>query len=81
MKSQRLWKELIKGLHLKLNESGEVVETPRDPSLRSQLYERSNLVDSERMAAYLEACAKAPNASSATKRKWKTALFGKPVIT
>jgi hypothetical protein len=62
MRSRRLWIELIKR------------QRPRDPSLKDQLSERSNLVDSARAQSYLEACQRAPNASEGTKRKWKRAL-------
>ena len=61
--------------------AGSAKRQNTDPSLRSQLYGRSNLVDSEKISAYLEACEKAPNASEGTKRKWRAALFGRPVTT
>lgn len=48
--------------------------TRRDPSLRDQMWERQNLLDSVRIESYLEACRKAPYASEGTKRKWKKAL-------
>lgn len=60
-----------------MNESGIVgfrQDKREDPSLRSQLRERRDLVDSERIAAYLQACQRAPNASEGTRRKWKRAL-------
>ena len=42
---------------------------PRDPSLRDQLYHANNAT-----AAYLDACRKAPDASSGTKAKWRRAV-------
>lgn len=73
--------ETTHGILVPANAVGFAPRRSTDPSLRSQLAQRSNLVDSERVKAYLEACAKAPDASEGTKRKWKVALFGKPVST
>lgn len=47
---------------------------PRDPSLRDQLHERATLDAGTVAQSYLDACAKAPNASASTKRKWRKAL-------
>ena len=76
MKNSRLWKNLAKKLE-PVEEDGEVVGLrwkPQDPSLTSQLSERHNLVDSEKIESYLEACRRAPHASEGTKRKWRKAL-------
>ena len=67
----RIWKNILK--KAVPVEEGLAIK-PRDPSLRSQLRDRQNLLDSVRIESYLEACRKAPNASEGTKRKWKRAL-------
>ena len=76
MKNERLWKNLGRKLE-PVEENGEVIGAQwkkRDPSLGDQLAERHNMVDSERVEAYLEASRKAPNASEGTKRKWRRRL-------
>ena len=74
----RVWKDFLDGFDPELGENGEVRLKPKqkDPSLLSQLRSRWNLVESERVKSYLEACARAPNASEGTKRKWRRALNG-----
>ena len=47
----------------------ELEERRVDPSLRDQLRQANNAT-----AAYLDACRKAPDASSGTKRKWRKVL-------
>lgn len=76
MKWKRMWKEVVRKGELSLDEEGNQVLTIKspDPSLRDQLRERHNLLDSDRAFAYLQACGKAPNASEGTKKKWKKAL-------
>jgi len=76
MQWKRMWKEIVRKGTLELDENGDqvLVIKPMDPSLRSQLRERANLLDRDKGSAYLEACGKAPNASEGTKRKWKKAL-------
>ncbi len=76
-KNARIWKDMLKGYHEELLENGErgLVQSPKDPSLLSQLRERSGLEPADQMKAYLEACQKAPNASEGTKRKWRKALL------
>lgn len=52
-------------------------QTPRDPSLRSQMYqvmEADPLNHPLRLQMYLDACQKAPDASPSTKRSWRKAL-------
>ena len=57
-------------------EGGEVVfkEKKKDPSLRSQLFARSDLPLADRAQAYIDATLKAPSTSAATRRSWKRAL-------
>jgi len=70
------WKEIMSGFE-EVFGGKEVVfkSVRRDPSLRSQLYERINEDAGLRLQSYLDACKKAPYASASTKRKWKEALF------
>jgi hypothetical protein len=78
MKLEALWKKVLRDYELTRDElvGSEPVlrQKLRDPSLRDQLLERQDLVDSERVKAYLESVVKAPNASEDTKRKWRKAV-------
>ena len=76
-KSNRLWKEILRGFEATgLVEAGgvELRQKQPDPSLKSQLIGRAQLDRQTRFQSYLDACQKAPGASAGTKRKWKRAL-------
>jgi len=75
-KNAAIWRSVVRKLE-PIEEGGVVVglkSKTSDPSLLSQLAERTNLIDSEKAESYLEACRRAPNASTGTKRKWRRAL-------
>lgn len=85
-KLNRLWKEIETHSHkyrtrepIKVGDkiigwNVEVHERYKDPSLRSQLYERRDLREGEQLKAYLQACSLEKWASQDTKNKWKKAV-------
>lgn len=85
-KLNRLWKEIETHSHkyrvkTPIRDEGgkliavqvEVFPRYKDPSLRDQLYERGELVEAERVKAYLQSTQMEPHASEDTKRKWRRA--------
>ncbi len=68
------WKEIMNGIERSPMLAFTYKIKAKDPSLRDQLRERAGEESGLRGQSYLDACAKAPGASAATKRSWMKVL-------